>query len=86
MKMINRCKKMITTLWLFIPTFANMRQRLNTDEFEQQRRREATQQLTMRYLALKESQRDVTDMTVEEHAEEIMEEVNGRLARLKKQE
>ncbi|MBQ4388070.1 MAG: hypothetical protein II822_10765 [Prevotella sp.] len=63
-----------------------MRQRLNTDEFEQQRRREATQQLTMRYLALKESQRDVTDMTVEEHAEEIMEEVNGRLARLKKQE
>lgn len=77
---------MITTLWLFIPTFANMRQRLNTDEFEQQRRREATQQLTMRYLALKESQRDVTDMTVEEHAEEIMEEVNGRLARLKKQE
>ena len=63
-----------------------MRQRSNTDEFEQQRRREETRQLTLRYLALKESKREVTDMAVEEHVEEIMEEVNGRLARLKKQE
>lgn len=51
-----------------------------TNDTEQQRRREATRLLTLRYLAMKESRRDVMDMLVEDRAESIMEQVRERLA------
>lgn len=75
---------MITGVQASVRNFVTVKQQNKDINEEQKRRREETRQLTLRYLALKESQHETTDGTPEQHADKIMERVHRRMAQRSK--